>query len=511
MGRTIHGRPGPEAAAAGRLLSVCVSTFGAKSERVKERKSDIRAVGRVTRPIVTEKNQQPIREGVRKRSCLEWLTCFFSQYILVRSKKQERQIRSVVPVSVSTSSLFRHPSRHSFTLSLFVFLSLFSCSDDARQSTRIHEVPQVGDSSRVEGALRALTNAINQSAPASAYAKRAVILLDMGRVNDALEDIDEAISREPNIGTYYLTRARVLRALQQSAKALENAQRAEILGVDTPELYTLQGDLLQQQRQFDRAQLYVARALQMAPYDGEAYFFKGLMAAKLGDTTQALALYKHSLQLKPRYLDTYSQLASVYRALKDPYSSLVYNEQAIRYFPNNARLHYSRGVTYHVAGRLDSAVACYQQAVKLQPNYYQAFFQIGLINQAYRNYPNALANYQRVQQLRPQFPRIDTYLGYCYEQTGQYDLAIAAYDKALKLDANDKLAYQGSWRAQRRQYTRNSYNPLLLPDASTEAAAAGRGRQVLDTTRVRISTLQPKTTNSSGGSDSLRRTIKPIN
>ena len=402
---------------------------------------------------------------------------------------------------------------HSFALSLFIALPLFlfSCSDEARQSARIHEVPQVGDSSRVEGALRALTNAINQSSSASAYAKRAVILLDLGRVNDALSDIDEAIGREANVGTYYLTRARVLRALQQPAKALDNAQRAEILGVDTPELYTLQGDLLQQQRQFDRAQLYVARALQMAPYDGEAYFFKGLMAAKLGDTTQALTLYKHSLQLKPRNLDTYSQLASVYRALKDPYSSLAYNEQAIRYFPSNARLHYSRGVTYHVAGKLDSAMVGYQQAVKLQPNYYQAYFQIGLINQAYRNYYNALANYQRVQQLRPQFPRIDTYIGYCYEQTGQYELAIAAYDKAAMLDATNKLAYQGLWRSRRRQYTRNSYNPLLLPDASAEAIPAGRDRQVLDTTRVRISTIQPKATRSAGGSDSLRRTIKSIN
>jgi tetratricopeptide (TPR) repeat protein len=428
---------------------------------------------------------------------------FVSQYVVALVRKQNSQVSAHVSTYLTAPSLFLF-----FALSLF----FFSCSDEARQSARIHEVPQVGDSSRVEGALQALTNAINQSSPASAYAKRAVILLDMGRVNEALADIDEAVSREPNIGTYYLTRARVLRALQQPAKALDNAQRAEILGVDTPELYTLQGDLLQQQRQFDRAQLYVTRALQMAPYDGDAYFFKGLMAAKLGDTTQALALYKHSLQLKPRNLDTYSQLASVYRALKDPYSALTYNEQAIRYFPNNARLCYSQGVTYHIAGRLDSAVVWYQQAVKLQPNYYQAYFQIGLINQAYRNYYNALANYQRVHQLRPQFPRIDTYIGYCFEQTGQYDLAIAAYDKATKLDVNDKLAYQGLWRSQRRQYSRNSYNPLLLPDASAEAAAAaGRARQVLDTTRVRISTIQPKATNSAGGSDSLRRTIKPIN
>lgn len=394
---------------------------------------------------------------------------------------------------------------------LFAFvLSLFigACSTDNRQAARIPDFPKPGDSSRAEGALRALTRAINQSSPASAYAKRAVIRLAMGQVTEALADIDEAISRNDNAGSYYLTRAQILRARQQPAKALENAQRAEILGVNTPELYTLQGDLLQQQNQFDKARLYVAKALQMAPYDGEAYFFNGLMSAKQGDTLQALALYKQSLRLKPRYLETYNQLASIYRTVGDPASALVYNEQALRYFPTNARLYYGRGLIYHASGVLDSAMVYYQQTIALQPTHYQAYFQAGLISQAYRNYQIALINYQRVQQLRPQFPRIDTYIGYCHEQMGQPDLAIAAYTRAVKQNGTDKQALAGLWRSQRRQYTPDPYNSLFLPNASAEATT--RNRTVLDTTRVRISTIQPKARVATGGDDSLRRTIKPI-
>ena len=365
---------------------------------------------------------------------------------------------------------------YSFTLSLV----LLSCGSDNRQTARIPDFPKPGDSSRTEGALRALTVAINQSSPASAYAKRAVILLAMGRGDDALSDINEAIGRDDNAGTYYLTRARILRALQQPGKALENAQRAEILGVDTPELYTLQGDLLQQQGEFDKARLYVAKALQMAPYDGEAHFFNGLMAAKQGDTVGALALY-------------------------------------------HARLHYGRGLIYHRAGELDSAMACYQQTVKLQPTYYPAYFQTGLIHQKYRNYYPALTNYQRVQQLRPQFPRIATYLGYCYEQMGQYEQAVAAYTKAASQNAADRQAAAGLWRSQRRMSAQNS---LFLPDTPAEPAVPARNRIVLDTTRVPILAIQPKSRVTESTGDSLRnaagptapadrfgprRTIKPIN
>jgi tetratricopeptide (TPR) repeat protein len=250
----------------------------------------------------------------------------------------------------------------------------------------------------------------------------------------------------------------------------------------------------------------------MAPYDGEAYFFNGLMAAKLGDTARALVLYQQSLRLKPRYLETYNQLASVYRRLGDLGSAMVYNNQALAYFPGNPRLYFGRGLIYHAWGQLDSAVAAYQETVKLQPNYYQAYFQMGLINQKYRNYYNALANYQKVQQLRPQFPRIDTYIGYCHEQMGQYDLAIAAYTKASQLNAADRQAAAGLWRSQRRQYAQNSYNSLFLPNTTTdEPITQSRSRAVLDTTRVRISTIQPKSRVTTSGGDSLRRTLRPVN
>jgi tetratricopeptide (TPR) repeat protein len=249
----------------------------------------------------------------------------------------------------------------------------------------------------------------------------------------------------------------------------------------------------------------------MAPYDGEAYFFNGLMAARQGDTAQALALYQQSLRLKPRYLETYNQMAAIYRTLGDLNSALAYNQQALRYFPNNARLYYGRGLIYHTVGQLDSAITYYQQTMKVQPNYYQAYFQMGLINQKYRNYFGALGNYQRVQQLRPQFPRIDTYIGYCHEQMGQYDLAIAAYTKASQQNATDQQAAAGLWRSQRRQYAQNSYNSLFLPDTVAKPMAQTRSRTVIDTTRVRISTIQPRARVTTSAGDSLQRTVKPIN
>ena len=389
---------------------------------------------------------------------------------------------------------------------LMLLALLVGCGTSDRQQAAIPALPQANDSIRTEAALQALTRAINQAAPATAYARRAALYLSAGRVREALADIDEAISRNSNAGRYFLTKAAVLRALNQPEKALEVAQRAEILGVDTPELYTLLGDLLQQQNQFGKAHLYVTKALQMAPYDGEAYYFNGLMAAKQGDTTQALSLYLTSLRLKPRYLPTYQQLALVYRSLGDLNSAMTYNEQAVRYFPDNAQLQYNRGLIYHTAGRLDSALTGYQQALRLQPDLYQAAFQSGLIYQKVRMYPLALAFFQRVQQLRPQFPRIDFFIGTALEQTGQWEPAIVAYSKAMQLDPTDQQAYYGYWRSQKRQSAQTYGSYLPTPTLSNRYETAPTG-PVLDTNRVRITTIQPKQ-RSAARSDSMTRTVK---
>ena len=418
----------------------------------------------------------------------------------------------ILTVETLTSFLLGDLLRHILTLTVATLL--LGCATDNRQQARIPPLPIPGDTTRTTAALNALARAIRTSAPASAFAKRAELFLQAGRAQEALTDIDEAILRRPTVGTYYLTRAAVLRALNQPAKALDNARRAEISGVETPELYTILGDLSQQQRQYDKARLYLARALQMAPFDGEAYFFEGLIAARQGDTTRAIAFYQQSLKLKPRYLPTYNQMASVYRSLGNTAAALAYNSRATDYFPANVELIYNRGLIYHAAARLDSALICYRQTAKQQPSFYPAYFQAGLVFQKWKGYYQALTNFQKVQVLKPDYPDIDTYIGFCFEKTGQYEAAVAAYTKATEGNPRDGDAQASLYRVQRRlTWQRNGYgNPTdYLPEPTrTETGPVRRTGPILDTARVRVLTIQPRTRLPTRG-DSLPRTLKPLN
>ena len=397
-----------------------------------------------------------------------------------------------------------------YILILLVVGLLASCSSGDRRLARIPPLPNASDSAQTENTLRALNRAISQSSSATAYAKRAMLLLSIGRVADAQADIDEAISRNNSTGFFFVVRAQVMRALNKPDRAFDDAQRAEILGVNSPELFTLMGDVLQQQSQFPKAQLYVAKALQMAPYDGEAHFYSGLMAAKQGDTITALAQYQQALQLKPRFLPTYNELTAIYRQQRDLYTALTYNQRAMQYFPINADLLFQRGMIYQYGGRADSALIAYQRTVTLQPDYVQAYFQAGLIFDRFRNYASALTNFEQVQKRKPTFPRIDYYVGHGLEMTYQWDRAMAQYTTALQKDPGDPAAQAGLWRAQRRQQQATaSYNDYLLNPTSPETGLlqvpVGRGNgRTLDTNRIRIAPIQPRTRIQSMGDSTFK-------
>ncbi|WP_375445820.1 tetratricopeptide repeat protein [uncultured Fibrella sp.] len=384
-----------------------------------------------------------------------------------------------------------------YILILLVVATLASCSSGDRRLSRIPPLPQASDSAQTANTLRALGRAINQSSSATAYAKRAMLLLSVGRIAEAQDDIDEAISRNNSTGFFFLVRAQIMRALKKPERAFEDAQRAEILGINSPELFTLIGDVLQQQAQYPKAQLYIAKALQMAPYDGEAHFYSGLMAAKQGDTVQALAQYQQALQLKPRFLPTYNQLTAVHRSLGDLNTALAYNEKAMQYFPINAELLFQRGMIYQYAGRADSALIAYQRTVSMQPDYVQAYFQAGLIFDRFRNYAAALINFEQVQKRKPTFPRIDFYVGHGAEMTYQWDRALAQYTTALQKDPTDPAAQAGLWRVQRRQQANASYTDYLLNPTSPETGllqgTRTPGGRTLDTSRIRIAPIQPRT------------------
>jgi tetratricopeptide (TPR) repeat protein len=329
---------------------------------------------------------------------------------------------------------------------------LSSCITESKKGLLIPPVPEVNEIARRQVAIAFLTDAIDASPNSSEnYYKRAILYLENEKVKEALEDINNAISIRPNVGNYFQEKALILRDSQLPQLALEAASKAEVLNAESPELYTLLGDLFQQLGQYDKSKSYLRKALQISPNNGETYFYQGEIAAKMADTVTALALYQQALGLKPSFLPAYLKLIQVHTNLKQYDLALLYSSEAIKYHPKSASLHFQRGNTYQRAWKMDSAVMCYNRAIVLDTNLIQASFSTGVIYFKTRAYRLALPFFERTLKHNPKYPEAKFFVAQCLEYTGEYVKAEALYNQMLIENNQDYKALGGIARVQRKE------------------------------------------------------------
>ena len=327
-----------------------------------------------------------------------------------------------------------------------------SCITESKKGLSIPPVPEVNEIARRKAAIAFLTDAIDASPSSSEnYYKRAILYLENEKIKEALEDINNAISIKPNIGNYFQAKAQILRDSQQPQLALEAASKAEVLNAESPELYTLLGDLYQQLGQYDKSKSYLRKALQISPNNGETYFYQGEIAAKMADTTTALALYQQALGLKPSFLPAYLKLIQVHTNLKQYELALLYSSEAIKYHPKSASLYFQRGNTYQRAWKMDSAVMCYNRAIGLDTNLIQASFSTGIIYFKTRAYRLALPFFERTLKHNPKYPDAKFFVAQCLEYTGEYVKAEELYNQMLVENNQDYKALGGIARVQRKE------------------------------------------------------------
>lgn len=186
---------------------------------------------------------------------------------------------------------------------------LQSCQSDARNNTRIPPVIKNTKAKLEKDALLSLTELINRNIDQNSnYFKRARIYFDKEQFKQALADINEAIEEQENVGEYFLLRGKINREIGEMDLALEDAERAEALQQNSPELYVLLADILQVKGKFREAGKYLNQAMQMAPYDGSAYYVKGMLEARQGDSLSSLTSLSYAMNVNPRLLRAYLQV-----------------------------------------------------------------------------------------------------------------------------------------------------------------------------------------------------------
>lgn len=144
------------------------------------------------------------------------------------------------------------------------------------------------------------------------------------------------------------------------------------------------------------------------PNDAQVQGVYGDILSLSGHKPEAVEQYKKSLQLDPSRYPVWQNLLYNYTERKDADSLIVYADKALRLFPNQANLHYLKGIAYMNKRELNSAVKSINRAIEMQPE------------------ENA-----------PLLAEMYSSLGDVYNLLKQYNLSDSSYEKSLKLEPDN--------------------------------------------------------------------------
>lgn len=360
---------------------------------------------------------------------------------------------------------------------------LMSCENKTRKASVIPP-PFESESREVfhNASLKILNNYIDRDIDVDInYFKRANIYLDEENFEKALTDINRAIEERDNVGKYYLLRGKIFRELNNIERSLEDVQRAEALRETGSDLYILLADLLQEKRRFREAERYLNRYMQMAPFDGAAFYVKGRLLVNRGDSLASLEQYKKAIDYNPRMYRAYQQCIGLYISLKKYPEALAMNNRAISRFSDEPVLYIQRGDLYKDISKVDSAIVAYQGATEVKPDFLEAFEKIGDLSLKSFRYGSALAAYEKIYALQKDYPDILPLLGYCYEKLGNQYRAKELYTQQLEIEPDNQRARYGMWRI--RQVETMQY---------AEESEDAQPQRILESANIKIETIQPR-------------------
>lgn len=328
-----------------------------------------------------------------------------------------------------------------------------------------------------EEALDYLDKSLKIQVIEGAYSSRAKILLKLGRPEEAVVSLRQAVKDRPEDKNLGLTYARLLVDVKQYELArIEFEKLYQSSPNDSDLLYTL-GLLSLESQRLDDAEKYMSRLVELNLREGEAQYYLGRIfegkrqanqaidwyrmvqvkeyrfdaqlriAALLGSTDRVKESREHLDQMR-KGSQTQSALVRIYMTEGEVLSAAeqfgeamaVYNT-ALKLSPGNIDLLFARGMVAERVDRLDILEADIKAVLKIQPNNAHALNALGFtLADRTDRYEEAYDMLKRAVELRPDNAAILDSFGWVNYRMGKYDVAIRFLRSALSKYYDNEIA-----------------------------------------------------------------------
>lgn len=292
-----------------------------------------------------------------------------------------------------------------------------------------------GEGVRAERALDRLARAPRGMIPAPVSARAAMLrvdlLLDAGRVHEALAVIESLDRDHPAVGAIKNRLGLARAAVGDRAGAREAFQRAAEIDPSHEAPLVNLARLAREEGDLQGARALLERAIGVAPESPEAWLAYGVVLGDLRDPRARRALVRAG-ELAPDDAAPWLAQGDLDLAEGHLEGALESFRQALARDPDNVAAETNLGVVLARRGERAGAIEAFERATRRSPHQGQAWNGLGAMRLAQGDAQGALGPLQQASALLPEDPNPPMNLGLALEALQRWDDAGRAYREVLR-------------------------------------------------------------------------------
>ncbi len=196
------------------------------------------------------------------------------------------------------------------------------------------------------------------------------------------------------------------------------------------------GIILKDNRNLQKAEIYLTRAIEIKPDFPNAHFNLGLIFNDLGKPQKAVKCLGQAIKLEPNLAEAHYNLGSIFRDLGNLEKAKVSIKKSIELKPDYADAHLTLGLVFHDLNELKEAERYLSKAIIINPNLSEAYYNLGIIFNDLGEIKKSYDSYMKAIKIKPNFTQAHANLGLVLKDSGNLEEAEIYIRKAIRLNPN---------------------------------------------------------------------------
>jgi tetratricopeptide (TPR) repeat protein len=295
---------------------------------------------------------------------------------------------------------------------------------------------------RREEALEDLEDALRLNpAHPRALLQSGQILVELGRHVDALDAYDRLLAGAPEFADGMCQRSALLRSLGRFQEALKSCDDALVIDSRSFDIFKERGAVLQDLARDEEAIESFGRALAIVPGRADVLFLRGVSYLSIDRLGFALADFNEALAASPDFVDAMYNSAAVLEHLGRSEEALVRCDRVLAIDPNHVKALASKGNALCGLARNVEAVDSYAKALAIEPDAIEVLCNhAGALRRAGR-FEEALPSCAHALELKHDHLPARFQRGRAMQGLHRYDEALKDFEYVLAVTPENRVAH----------------------------------------------------------------------